>query len=107
MPPNTHLVLQGLRNVDSFCGRHVDFYGNLEKNHLKSIQATFHRLGAAKLTAKPSKCKLGYSKIECHGHNIQNQTLRPKDDKDQAIKEAQRPVTKKQVRGFLGLAGFY
>ena len=43
----------------------MDFYGNLEKKHLKSIQATFHRLGAAKLTAKPSKCKLGYSKIEC------------------------------------------
>ena len=62
---------------------------------------------AAKLTAKPSKCKIGYSEIECLGHNIQDQTLRPKDDKIQAVKDAQRPVTKKQVRGFLGLAGFY
>ena len=65
------------------------------------------RLRADKLTAKPSKCKIGYSKIECLGHNIQDQTLRPKDDKIQAVKDAQRPVTKKQVRGFLGLAGFY
>ena len=84
----------------------MDFYGNLEKD-LKSIQATLDRLRAAKLTAKPSKCKVGYSKIECLGHNIKDQTLRPKDDKIQAIKEAQRPITKKQVRGFLGLAGFY
>ena len=77
------------------------------KNHLKSIQATLGRLRAAKRTAKPSKCKIGYSKIECLGHNIQVQTLRPKDDKIQAVKDAQRPITKKQVRGFLGLAGFY
>ena len=48
-----------------------------------------------KLTAKPSKCKIG--------HNIQDQTLRPKDDNIQAIKEAQR----KPVQGCLGLAGFY
>ena len=65
------------------------------------------RLRAGKLTAKPSKCKIGQCKIECLGPNIQDQTLRPKDDKIQAIKEAQRPITKKQVRGFLGLAGFY
>ena len=77
------------------------------KKHLKSIQATLDRLRAAKHTTKPSKCKIGYSKIECLGHNIQDQTLRPKDDKIQAIKEAQRPITKKQVRSFLGLAGFY
>ena len=84
----------------------MDFHRNLEK-HLKSIQATLDRLRAAKLTAKPSKCKIGYSKIECLGHNNQDQTLRPNDDKIQAVKEAQRPITKKQVRVFLGLAGFY
>ena len=65
------------------------------------------RLRAVKLTAKPSKSKIGYSKIECLGHNIQEQTLRPKDDKIHAVKEAQRPITKKQVRGSLVLAGFY
>ena len=64
------------------------------KKHLKSIQATLDRLRAAKRTAKPPKCKIGYSKIECLGHNIQDQTLRPKDDKIQAVKEAQRLITK-------------
>ena len=100
------IVLQGLKNVDSF----VDdmwVFTETWKKHLKSIQATLDRLRAAKLTAKPSKCKIGYSKIECLGHNIQDHTLRPKDDKIQAVKDAQRPITKKKVRGFLGLAGFY
>ena len=71
------------------------------------MHSTLDRLRAAKLTTKPSKCKIGYSKIECLGHNIQDQTLRLKDDKIQAVKDAQRPITKKQVRGYLGLAGFY
>ena len=78
-----------------------------KKTLKKSLQATFDRLRAAKLTTKPSKCKIGYCKIECLGHNIQDQTLRPKDDKIQAVKDAQRPITKKQVPGFLALAGFY
>ena len=100
------IVLQGLRNVDSF----VDdmwIFTETWKKHLKSIQATLDRLRAAKLTAKPSKCKIGYSKIECLDHNIQDQTLRSKDDKILAVKDAQRPITKKQVQGFLGLVGFY
>ena len=100
------IVLQGLRNVICF----VDdmwIFTETWKKHLKSTQATLDRLRAAKLTTKPSKCKIGYSKIECLGHNIQDQTLRPKDGKIQAVKDAQRPITKKQVRGFLGFAGFY
>ena len=98
--------MQGLRNVDSFVDDMWIFTETLKK-HLKSIQATLDRLRAAKLIAKPSKCKMGYSKIECLGHSIQDQTLRPEDDKIQAVKDAQRPITKKQVRGFFGLAGFY
>ena len=100
------IVLQGLRNVDSFVDD-IWIFTETWKKHLKSIQATLDRLLAAKLTAKPSKCKIGYSKIECRGHNIQVQTLRPKNDNKQAVKEAQRPITKKQVQGFPGLAGFY
>ena len=100
------IVLQGLRNVDSFIDD-MWIFTEIWKKHLKSIQATLDRLRAVKLTAKPSKSKIGYSKIECLGHNIQEQTLRPKDDKIHAVKEAQRPITKKQVRGFLVLAGFY
>ena len=97
------IVLQGLRNVDSFVDDMWIFTETWEK-HLKSIKATLDRLQAAKLTAKPSKCKIGYSKIECLGHNIQDQTLRPKDDKIQAVKDAQRPVTKKQVQRFFGFS---
>ena len=61
------IVLQGLRNVDSFVDN-MWIFTKTWKKHLKSIQATLDRLRAAKLTAKPSKCKIGYNKIECLGH---------------------------------------
>ena len=46
----------------------------------------------------------GYSSIECLGHSIVGQTVRPQD---KAIREAARPQTKRQMKSFLGLAGFY
>ena len=33
--------------------------------------------------------------------------MRPQEDKIQAIREATRPQTKRQMKSFLGLAGFY
>ena len=74
---------------------------------MTSLRQVLDRLRSAKLTAKPSKCFIGYSSIECLGHNIVGQTVRPQEDKIQAIREATRPQTKRQMKSFLGLAGFY
>ena len=50
------------------------------------------RLRSAKLTARPSKCIIGYGSIECLGHNIVGQTIRPKEGKIQAIRDASRSI---------------
>ena len=50
---------------------------------------------------------IGYDSIECLGHYIVGQTVRPQGDKIQAIRDAPRPSTKRQIKSFLGLAGFY
>ena len=50
---------------------------------------------------------IGYDCIECLGHNIVGQTVRPKEIKIQAIRDAPRPTTKRQIKSFIGLAGFY
>ena len=50
---------------------------------------------------------IGYGSIECLGHSIVGQTVRPQEDKIQAIRDASRPLTKRQLKSFLGLAGFY
>ena len=99
-------VLANVPNVDSF----VDDMWILTETweaHMTSLRQVLDRLRSAKLTAKPSKCFIGYSSIECLGHNIVGQTVRPQEDKIQAIREATRPQTKRQMKSFLGLAGFY
>ena len=66
------------------------------------LRQVLDRLRSAKLTAKPSKCLNGYGSIECLGHNIVDQTVRPQEDKKQAIREATRPQTKRQMSHFFG-----
>lgn len=57
--------------------------------------------------ASPSKCSIGYASLECLGHFVGDNTLKPHPDKVKSITDAQRPITKKQVRSFFGLVGFY
>ncbi|XP_062584037.1 uncharacterized protein LOC134245806 isoform X2 [Saccostrea cucullata] len=77
------------------------------EDHLMVIKEFLQRLRAANLTAKPSKCFIGFSSIECLGYIAGKEELRPIPDKVEAIQNCIRPITKKQVRSFLGLVGFY
>ena len=74
---------------------------------MTSLRQGLDRLRSAKLTAMPSKCMIGYGNIEYLGYNIVGQSIRPQGDKLQAIRDAVRPTTKKQVKSFIGIAGFY
>ncbi|XP_061361978.1 uncharacterized protein LOC133305749 [Gastrolobium bilobum] len=59
------------------------------------------------LYAKRSKCSFGQEEIGYLGHIVGAQGVRPNTEKIQAIMDWQSPTTLKQLRGFLGLAGYY
>ena len=59
------------------------------------------------LTAKPSKCQLAMRECKYLGHIVGNGEVKPEKSKLQAIAQFPLPVTKKQVRSFLGLTGYY
>ena len=65
------------------------------------------RLRRTKLTARPSKCSIGFRQLDWLGHVVGGDKLQPHPDKVKSIEEAPRPVTERQVRSFLGLLGFY
>lgn len=99
-------VLDGIPNVESF----VDDIWIFSKNwddHLQTLNDVFTRLRDAGLTAKPSKCQIGKSKIDCLGHCISGNGLEPNQDKISDIVDAKRPTTKRQIRSYLGMVGFY
>ena len=75
--------------------------------HLAILKGLFERLRSANLTAKPSKCLVGAKSLDFLGHVVGQGILQPQSDKVESIMEADIPKTKKQLRSFLGLAGYY
>jgi hypothetical protein len=64
----------------------------------------FTKLRDAGLTAKPSKCKIAHAQVPYLGHLVGHGTVQAKVE---MIQNFPRPETKKQVRGWLGLTGYY
>ncbi len=65
------------------------------------------RIRSAGLTVRPSKCAMGRDTVEFLGHKIGGNQVWMDTEKLNKIAEAPVPITKKQVRAFLGLTGFY
>jgi hypothetical protein len=61
----------------------------------------------AGLTLRPSKCLIGYRNIDFVGQVIGEGKVAMETEKLDQIRDAAQPRTKKQVRSFLGLAGYY
>lgn len=59
------------------------------------------------LTVKPRKCQLGMPECVYLGHTVGGGKVRPEFSKIEAVENFQTPMTKKQVRSFLGLTGYY
>ncbi|XP_076451106.1 uncharacterized protein LOC143286993 [Babylonia areolata] len=75
--------------------------------HTEVLQQILCRLQEVQLSARPTKCQLGCPEISFLGHHLQGGQLHPEQDKVAKIREAHPPATKKELRAFLGLAGYY
>ncbi|CAM9559143.1 unnamed protein product, partial [Heterosigma akashiwo] len=75
--------------------------------HLHHVQDIFSRLSDANLRLKISKCKFGTGECTFLGHVVSREGLKCDPKKVEAVTKLARPVTKKQVRSFLGMCGFY
>ncbi|XP_033112261.1 uncharacterized protein LOC117113126 [Anneissia japonica] len=88
--------------IDDICT-----YSQSWEEHLTHLNDILGRLGNAGLTAKPVKCKAAQATVSFLGHIVGNGEIKPLADKVEAIVNFQRPLTKKHVRAFLGLMGYY
>ena len=71
------------------------------------LKELFGRLRKARITARPTKCLLGASRMEFLGHQVGGDVITPSRDNLEKVRNTPRPTTKKQVRSFLGLIGYY
>ena len=76
-------------------------------DHLRHVREVLQRLERAGLTIKPKKCQFAMSQCTYLGHVVGNGEVRPEMSKVRAVESFPTPKTKKQVRAFLGLTGYY
>ena len=77
------------------------------EQHLLDIEEVFRRLRAANITLKATKCVFAADKVEFLGYELSSEGIKPQKRLTTAINEFHRPENKKEVKRFLGLAGFY
>lgn len=82
-------------------------YSRSYEEHLIHLAAMFQWLAADKWKIKLSKCKFAQRSVAYLGHIISEAGLSTDPAKIQAIQSWPVPRTVKDLRGFLGLAGYY
>lgn len=75
--------------------------------HLRRLDGVFKRLSDANLKVGLAKCCFAQSEVNYLGHVVTSEGVKPDPSKLTAIREYPTPRNVKEVRGFLGLAGYY
>ena len=99
-----------LRGQQSFAHAYLDdivIFSCDWEEHLAHLRAVFEELREAGLTIKLRKCQFAMEEYSYLGHKIGGGVVQPEQDKVEAVRQYPRPLTKKNVRAFLGLAGYY
>ena len=77
------------------------------ETHLQHLREVFQRLREADLKLKASKCNFFKKHIQYLGHLVSGEGIEPLPEKLESLKEMPPPTNPREVRQFLGLAGYY
>ena len=99
-------VLRGLH----FCYVYIDdllIASSNPEEHKQHLRLVFERLQHQGVVINPAKCKLGVTQLQFLGHQIDNQGIRPLEDKMRVVREFPQPTTQCRLHEFLGFVNFY
>ena len=100
-------ILQGLHGFAVAYLDDILFHSSMWEEHLEHLIIVFDKLREAGLTVKETKCTFGEATCVYLGYVVGSRTVKPMQGKVSAIREFSRPRTKREVRSFLGLCGYY
>ena len=104
------LMDQVLVNMMDFARAYIDdvvVYSESWEEHLRHLQTVLERFREVGLTAKPSKCEWAAASFTYLGHVVGRGQVRPEEGKVKAARDFARPITKTDIRSFLGLTTYY
>uniref|UniRef100_A0A9J8BLY2 Gypsy retrotransposon integrase-like protein 1 n=1 Tax=Cyprinus carpio carpio TaxID=630221 RepID=A0A9J8BLY2_CYPCA len=99
-----------LTGCEQYAAAYLDdvvIYSGSWQEHLRHLEDILKRLQEAGLTINTTKCSWAQTEVRYLGYLLGHGQIRPQVEKLKAIQNIARPQTKKQVRSFLGLIGWY
>ena len=85
----------------------VIVYSSTVEEHISRLSQVFQRLRQHNLKLKPSKCHFLQRSVQYLGHIVSADGIATNPEKIEAIAAWPVPKCKKDVRGFLGITGYY
>ena len=104
------LINKVLKGLHKFAVTYLDdiiIFSKNEEEHLEHLRIILQKLKEADLKLKRSKCDFMRTQIQYLGHLISSNGIQPLPEKLGSIKNMPAPQSTKEVRQFLGLAGYY
>ncbi|XP_037615670.1 uncharacterized protein LOC119482245 [Sebastes umbrosus] len=99
-------VLGGVSNCRAYLDDIVVYTDDWE-SHKATLREVFCRLSAASLTLNLAKCDFGKGTVLYLGQQVGQGRVRPADAKVAAIAAFPVPTTRRELRRYLGMAGFF
>lgn len=99
-------VLSGITNCEAYLDDVVVYTSSLSK-HLKTLSRIFSRFCEASLTLNLAKCEFSKATVTYLGKQVGQGQVRLIEDKVKAIKDFPVPQSKRSLRRFLGMCGYY
>ena len=82
-------------------------FGSTFEETLFRLETVLSRLSNLNLKIKPEKCQPFRKKVRYLGHVVTHEGTSPDPEKVRAVSEWPRPVTLRDLRGFLGVSDYY
>jgi Reverse transcriptase (RNA-dependent DNA polymerase). len=101
-------ALRGL--IGTVCFVYLDdvvIYGQNEKEHNDKLRKFLQRMRELGLKLQPDKCEYLKPELQYLGHVITAEGVKPNPDKCKAVQNFPTPKNVKNIKEFLGIAGYY